>query len=86
MPNNNNNHFVLNLNNNTPIFIPKQLRNKDYKQKDNIIMNDKNIKYNNNNIDKTNSKYKFDNGKKNAQNSKKEGKVKKPFEMKIKFY
>ena len=83
MPNNNNSHFVLNLNNNTPVFIPKQLRNKDYKQKGNIIMNDKNIKYNNNNIDKTNTKNKFDNGKKNAQNSKKEGKVKKPFEVRV---
>ena len=46
-------------------------------------MNDKNIKYNNNNIDKTNTKNKFDNGKKNAQNSKKEGKVKKPFEVRV---
>ena len=44
MPNNNNsnNQLVLNLNNNTPVFIPKQLRNKDYKQKGNIIMNEKN--------------------------------------------
>ena len=69
MPNNNNsnNQLVLNLNNNTPVFIPKQLRNKDYKQKGNIIM--------------MNAKNKFDNNKKNLQNMKKEGKVKKPFEV-----
>ena len=82
MPNNNNsnNQLVLNLNNNTPVFIPKQLRNKDYKQKGNIIMNEKNMKFNNN-MDKMNAKNKFDNNKKNLQNMKKEGKVKKPFEV-----
>ena len=78
MPNNN---LINAFNNNPPMFIPKQLRNRDYKQNNNIIINEKNMKFNNN--EKMNSKNKFDNGKKNMQNNKKEGKVKKPFEMRI---
>ena len=81
MPNYNNN-ILNNLNsNNPPIFIPKQMRNKDSNQKGNILNNDTNIKFNNN--EKTNVKNKFDNNKKNAQNNRKDGRNKKPFEVRI---
>ena len=76
-----NNNILNNLNNNLPIFIPKQMRNKDSNQKGNILNNDKNIKFNNN--EKTNAKNKFDNNKKIAQNKRKDGRNKKPFEVRI---
>jgi hypothetical protein len=77
------NNLINTLNNNPPVFIPKQMRNKNYNQKDNnLIMDEKNIKFFNNG-NKINTKNKFDNNKKNSQNSKKEGKMKKPFEVRI---
>lgn len=77
------NNLINTLNNNPPVFIPKQMRNKIYNQKDNnLIMDEKNIKFFNNG-NKINTKNKFDNNKKNSQNSKKEGKMKKPFEVRI---
>ena len=64
------NNLINTLNNNPPVFIPKQMRNKNYNQKDNnLIMDEKNNK--------------FFNNEKNSQNSKKEGKMKKPFEVRI---
>lgn len=81
MPNNNNNTpFINSLENNPPMFIPKQMRIEEYKPKHRLLINDKNSKYNNDN-EKINKKNKFDSNKKNAQNIKKEGKMKKPFEL-----
>ena len=82
MPNNNNINVKNPLNNNPPIFIPKQLRNNNYNQKINVIMNEKNDNFNYNN-DKLNQKNKFDNNKRGMQNSKKEGKMKKHFEIRV---
>ena len=78
----NNNNINIALNNNPPIFVPKQLRNNDYIQKNNVIMNEKIDNFNFNN-DKLNQKNKFDNNKRNMQNSKKEGKMKKHFEVRV---
>lgn len=81
MQNNNNNApFINSLENNPPMFIPKQMRIEEYKPKHRLLINDKNSKYNNDN-EKINKKNKFDSSKKNAQNIKKEGKMKKPFEL-----
>ena len=83
MQNNNNNNnipFINSLDNNPPMFIPKQMRIEEYKPKHRTLINDKNSKYNIDN-EKNNKKNKFDNSKKNAQNIKKEGKLKKPFEL-----
>ena len=80
--NNNTNNLISPFINNIPIFIPKQLRNKEYQQKNISLINEKNDNFNNNN-EKKNSKNKFDNNKKNGQFLKKEGKLKKPFEVRV---
>ena len=80
--NNNRNNINIALNNNPPIFVPKPIRNNDYNQKNNALMNEKNDNFNYNN-DKVNQKNKFDNNKRNMQNSKKEGKMKKHFEVRV---
>ena len=65
--------------NGLPMYIPKLMRNNEYKKKNATLIIDNNSKINAS--DKINSKNKFDNNKKIGQNSKKEGKFKKPFEV-----
>ena len=79
----NNNNLTSNLNINNQMYIPIQMRKKE-QNNDKELANEKNIKYPKNKDEKSNNKNKFD--KKNAQNSqhsKKEGKMKKPFEVRI---
>ena len=77
-----NNNLYTNLNINNQMYIPIQMRNKAQNNNKELI-NEKNIKYQKNKEEKNNTKNKFEKKNPQIQHTKKEGKMKKPFEVRI---